>query len=84
MIKVFLIIIIYRVYRILYIGENAIVIVSGANDFLTPEDVISSSNMIYSAKVVVCQLEVPIETTLKALEVGKNGGGIEMVDFVDI
>ena len=62
-------------------GENAIVIISGANNFLSPEDVNAASDMVATAKVVVCQLEVPLETTLKALEIGKKGGGSNELMF---
>lgn len=55
-------------------GENAIVIVSGANSKLSPDDVISASDIIAGASVLVCQLEIPKETTLEALKLAKKNG----------
>ena len=58
-----------------YIGENSIVIVSGANDRLTPADVGKAESLISSASVLICQLEVPPETSLSALALAKKHGG---------
>lgn len=48
---------------------------SGANSALTPADVGKAAELILAAKVVICQLEVPSETTLEALKLGRNGRG---------
>lgn len=50
-------------------------IVSGANSKLTPADVNGAAELISAAKVVICQLEIPRETTLEALRLGRHGGG---------
>lgn len=60
------------------LGENSIVIVSGANDKLSPADVEGAEALISSAAVVICQLEVPPETTLAALALAKKHGGMYM------
>ena len=57
-------------------GENAIVIVSGANLTLGPADVAAAESLFSKAAVVVCQLEVPPETSLAALIAGKKHGGM--------
>ena len=50
-------------------GSNSIVIVPGANDMLTPSDVAALGDAaIAGSKLLVCQLEVPLETTVAALE----------------
>lgn len=49
-------------------GENQIVIVVGANDTMTNEDVDNSRELIDSAKVMVCQLETPVRPTIAALK----------------
>jgi len=54
------------------------VIVPGANFDLTPEDVRESESAISEADVVVCQLEVPPETTLEALRLAKRGGAVTL------
>src|ERR671932_754561 len=45
-------------------GRNAIIIVTGANDLLSPDDLERARPAIAAAEVVVCQLELPVETTL--------------------
>ena len=58
-----------------FAGENSIVIVSGANDKLSPTDVKNAEPLISSASVLICQLEVPPETSLAALTLAKKHGG---------
>lgn len=55
-------------------GRNMIVIVPGANDGLSPEDARTAQKAILSADILICQLEVPIETTLEAFRIAKEGG----------
>jgi ribokinase len=43
-------------------GENSIVVVPGANGKLTPDAVDRHAGLIRSAGIVLCQLEVPMET----------------------
>lgn len=49
-------------------GENEIVVAPGANMRLTPEDVEAARPSIESAKVMILQLEIPMETVLRAVE----------------
>lgn len=55
-------------------AQNILVIVPGANQGLMPADVQRASDAILGADLVVCQLEVPIETTLEAFRIAKSGG----------
>ena len=55
-------------------GHNAIIIVTGANDLLTPEEIESARPVIASAQIVVCQLEIPVEITLAALRIARQEG----------
>lgn len=55
-------------------AQNFIVIVPGANLGLSPADAQAAREVILAADVVVCQLEVPLETTLEAFRVAKSGG----------
>jgi ribokinase len=55
-------------------AQNFIVIVPGANLGLSPADVHTARDAILAADLVVCQLEVPVETTLEAFRVAKSGG----------
>jgi len=52
-------------------AQNFIVIVPGANMGLSVEDVRRSAPAIQAAHVLICQLEIPIETTLEALRIAK-------------
>jgi ribokinase len=53
-------------------GENQIVIVPGANGFLSKEDVEKSREKIISANILVGQLETPFETTLEAFKLNEG------------
>jgi ribokinase len=55
-------------------GHNAIIIVTGANDLLTPEEIEAARPVIAAARILVCQLEIPVETTLAALRVARQEG----------
>lgn len=48
-------------------GENHIVIVAGANNKLNSDDVQEAGLLFENAKVLLCQLETPLESTLTAL-----------------
>ncbi|MGH3001110.1 MAG: ribokinase [Gaiellaceae bacterium] len=53
-------------------GDNAIVIVTGANDRMTTADVERARKAIAAADVLVCQLEIPRELTLGALRIARE------------
>jgi ribokinase len=55
-------------------AQNFIVIVPGANLGLSPADVFAARDAIREADLVVCQLEVPVETTLEAFRTAKAAG----------
>lgn len=61
-------------------GRNAIIIVTGANDLLTADEVEQARSAIAAAAVVVCQLEVPVEVTLAALRVGRQEGTMTILN----
>jgi ribokinase len=50
-------------------GENAITVAPGANRSLTPDDVDAAAEAIGGASVFVAQMEIPVETVLRAVEV---------------
>jgi len=54
-------------------GENQIVMIPGANNTLSADDVENADELLKSAKVLVCQLETPLQTTLTALRRFKHG-----------
>ncbi len=55
-------------------GNNAIIVVAGANELLTPADVEAARAAIAQAQIVVCQWECPLATTLAALRIGREEG----------
>jgi ribokinase len=52
-------------------ARNCILVVPGANQGLTPQDVRAAAEAIGSAAVLLCQLEVPLETVLEAFRIAK-------------
>jgi len=55
-------------------GRNAIIIVTGANDLLSADDLERARPAIARAGVLVCQLELPVETSLAALAIAREEG----------
>ena len=54
-------------------GENSIIVVPGANHAITVGDIERNAKIITSAKVLLCQLEVPLEVVQRAFELaGEN------------
>ncbi|KAI9541009.1 hypothetical protein NQZ68_035296 [Dissostichus eleginoides] len=56
-------------------GENAIVIVAGANMLLGSEELHKALPAISHAKVLVCQLEISPQTSLQALRMAQENKG---------
>ncbi len=52
-------------------AQNFIVIVPGANMGLSPADARRAASAIQNANALICQLEVPLETTLEAFQIAK-------------
>ncbi|MBV4451598.1 MULTISPECIES: ribokinase [Pseudomonas] len=55
-------------------SQNAIVIVAGSNGELTPASLQAFDAVLQAADVIVCQLEVPMDTVAHALERGRELG----------
>src|SRR5438067_424193 len=55
-------------------ARNCIVVVAGANGGLTPADVRQASALVTFSAVLLCQLEVPLETTAEALRLARARG----------
>uniref|UniRef100_A0A182PCC4 Ribokinase n=1 Tax=Anopheles epiroticus TaxID=199890 RepID=A0A182PCC4_9DIPT len=49
-------------------GDNQIVIVTGANKRLEPTDVLRRPELFERSRILVCQLETPVEGTITALK----------------
>jgi ribokinase len=55
-------------------GENAIIVVPGACFTLAPKDVEAAADAIRSAEVLLTQLELPLETVERGLQVAREAG----------
>ena len=55
-------------------AENCIVVASGANMYLSPEDIDKAADEIRSADVVLMQLECPVETVAYAARMATQAG----------
>ncbi|MCF4981332.1 ribokinase [Pseudomonas gessardii] len=55
-------------------SQNAIVIVAGSNGQLTPASLLAFDAVLQAARVIVCQLEVPMDTVGYALKRGRELG----------
>ncbi len=61
-------------------GENEIVVVSGSNMKLTPDEVESKLHVFQQVNVVLTQLEIPLETVQKAAELAKASSALLIVN----
>ncbi len=55
-------------------GQNEIVVVSGSNMKLRPSDVELKRSLFSTVRVVLLQLEIPLETVAKAAEIARSHG----------
>lgn len=61
-------------------GNNAIVIVTGANDLLEPADIDAAGPAIDAAGVLLCQLEIPVQVTAAALRAARRAGTMAVLN----
>lgn len=61
-------------------GQNLIAVAPGANGRLTPDDIAAARPAIAEAKVVLLQLETPIDTVLAAAQAGRAAGVIVVLN----
>ena len=62
-------------------GENAIVLIAGANATITTEHVTEALESLTSADVVVCQREIPDSVTGHALALAKEKGATTVLNL---
>ena len=55
-------------------GDNVIIVVPGANGSLSASDVDAAGRLLAGARVVLLQLEIPIETVVRAAELARAAG----------
>ena len=61
-------------------GENSIVVAAGSNMRLTPADLDAHEALFASAAVVLVQLEIPLETVVRAAELGRAHGALVILN----
>ncbi|CAM3982069.1 ribokinase [Mesobacillus zeae] len=55
-------------------GDNSIIVVTGANNLLTPEIINLNEKTIAESSLVLLQLEIPLESVIRAAELAKKHG----------
>lgn len=55
-------------------ARNCILVVPGANHALSPQDVRAAAGTIQAADLLLCQLEVPLDTVWEAFRLAKSAG----------
>jgi ribokinase len=55
-------------------GQNRILVVKGANDRLSPDDIDAAADVLRAADCVVLQLEIPLATVYHTLHVARRHG----------
>ena len=55
-------------------GQNRILVVKGANDLLSPEDVDAAEPLLRKANAIVLQFEIPLRTVYYAAQFAKDKG----------
>jgi ribokinase len=55
-------------------GENSIIVDAGANALLSPADVNAAADTICAARLVLAQLETPVDATARAFELARSAG----------
>lgn len=61
-------------------GENAIIVIGGANGKVTEELVLKNRDMILSADIVMMQFEIPVDTVMAVRELVRGGDQLLIVD----
>lgn len=61
-------------------GQNSIVVASGANHELLPEDVSAMRSIFRNARFVLFQLETPLDTVARALQAAQEEGAGTVLD----
>lgn len=65
-------------------GENSIVVIPGANHALTPERVRAQATRLRQARVVVAQLECPLDAVAEALAIAREAGAVTVLNAAPV
>ena len=61
-------------------GNNAIIVAPGIAGTISPDDIDTRANLIRAADVFVTQLEQPMESAVRALQIAKDAGVITILN----
>lgn len=65
-------------------GENQIIIVPGANNYLSKADVDEAKELIENADIIIAQLETPFEITLETFKLNKGVSSKNTINIIKI
>ncbi|MDR7075640.1 ribokinase [Neobacillus niacini] len=61
-------------------GDNSIIVVSGANSHITPEVIEKNEDKIFDSYILLVQLEIPLESVMRAVELAKKHGVLTILN----
>ncbi|MEH7113759.1 ribokinase [Neobacillus niacini] len=61
-------------------GDNSIIVVSGANNHITPAVIEKNVDKILNSDLLLLQLEIPLESVIRAVEIAKKHGILTIVN----
>lgn len=61
-------------------GKNSIIVIGGANELLSPEDLDRNMDAFEEADILILQLEIPVETVCHAAKIAKSLGKMVILD----
>lgn len=61
-------------------GENTIVVIPGANSHVSPDDVDRARDAIVASRVVVLQLEIPVDSVARAAQIAHEAGALVVLN----
>lgn len=61
-------------------GDNSILVISGANASLMPEDIERNRPLLEACDLVILQMEIPLETVLYSAKLAKELGKLVLLD----
>jgi ribokinase len=61
-------------------GQNQIVLVAGSNGSFTPDRLATIAPMLRGARVVLLQLEIPLDTVIAAARIARQAGAVVILD----
>lgn len=61
-------------------GDNSIIVVPGANNHVTPEVIEKHEEAIENSNILLLQLEIPLESVVRAVELAKRHGVLTIVN----